>query len=128
MDETIEKMALVAAAWVANADINMVHRGYHLEPLVQLLMLFHHFVIALFVFGIFFTNKNTIRLHLVAASTLVIMWFLRDGCFLTEIQKEFIKYSPEDEVAIHGTHAQQVRNLLVIGVPVILYDFYKLLK
>lgn len=128
MDETVEKMALMAAVWVANADVNMVHRGYHITVPVQVLIFFHNVVIALFVFGIFYTTPWKIRLHLAAASALVLLWFLRDGCFLTEIQKEFLKYSPEESEAIHGTWDQQVRHLVLVGTPVILYDFYKLLR
>jgi hypothetical protein len=90
-------------------------------------MFLHHLIISIFVLGIFITEYKFIQIHLVAASLVIILWFSLDGCFLNKIQKEFIKYSPNDEAAIHGVYSDQARNQLLVGVPIILYDFYKLL-
>lgn len=127
MDSVLAKVAVMTAFWVANADVHGVHRNYKLEVPVQLLIFLHHLVIAIFVFGVFLTERLTVRMHLAAATLTIVLWLLFDGCFLVKIQKEFIKYSDEDFEAIHGTYEGQLRNLLVIGTPVILYDFYKLL-
>lgn len=127
MDATLAKIALLMAAHVALIDINQVHRNYYLAPGVKALIFFHHVIISVVVLGIFLVDKRLVRMHLVATFATVLTWFLMDGCFIVDIQREFIKYFPNDDRLIHGTYDEQVRNQLIIGVPIILYDFYKLL-
>jgi hypothetical protein len=55
------------------------------------------------------------------------LWFMNRGCIMTKWQYEVIPYTKDDKDDLDGDFYTQIINHLFIMVPVIFYDFYKIL-
>ena len=127
MDWTLQKLMVLMAINTTAVSINHVHRTHNLGIGARLVLFLHHLVIMIIIIGAFLTTDRFIRYHLLLATGVFVMWFCIDGCFLTFAEKELVDYSPSDTAALHGTYENGATHQLLITLPLILYDFYKLL-
>lgn len=89
-------------------------------------MYWHQLIGSLLTAGIFFQKRTMIELHLYTAIIVVTCWFLFNGCFLAEWERQNIPYTPEDLERIQFTPEKRLRNFLMFVPPLLFLDLYKL--
>jgi hypothetical protein len=127
-DKTIWAIILVMSAYLSIIDCNVVHRDYEVGVPMKSMMSFHQLIIMTVLIGLFFREKLSIRIHLGIVFLAILLWVINKGCILTQNQKNSIQYTTKDSIAIHGTHDEQFQRFLILMVPSLLFDVYKLVK
>ena len=127
MDAILQKVMVLMAVNTTVTSIHQVHRNHTLGIDAKLVIFLHNLVIMILIIGAFLTTRKCIRAHLLLTAGVFVMWFCLDGCILTFFEKELIQYSPSEKEALHGTYEYGAAHQLGVTLPLILYDFYKLL-
>jgi hypothetical protein len=131
MDGDLFKVIVIVGTYITILDVLKIHRDYVLRPETIANIYLHHILIASVIIGSFFKNIFLSKIHLVSCMCVSAMWFWNGGCIMTRWQCEDIPYTKRDLIEIveqDGNFTHQLMGHLIVILPVILYDFYKLLK
>lgn len=107
-------------------DIEVIHRGYVLDPMHKLNIVVHQFIILASILGLLFVQRTSIQAHLFLMVMCALCWIWFKGCFLYQWQIDNIPYEEMDQKRIHGSPSMQFLRFVAIVVPAILIDLYKL--
>ena len=118
----------MTGSYIAVMDVFGTHRNYILTPEAIANMLLHHILIMYILLGGFFRSWLGTRVHLGICILVTSLWFRNRGCLMTQWQKEDIPYTDWDLECIHGSYEDSMKLHLFIMMPVIAYDFYKILQ
>ena len=130
MDGDLFKVIVLVGTYISILDIFKIHRDYKLSAEAAANIYLHHILIMWVVIGSFFKNIFLKKIHLAICLCVTGVWIWNRGCVLTRWQVEEISYTKKDLVEIvemDGDFTNQLICHLAVMVPVILYDFYKLL-
>jgi hypothetical protein len=118
----------IVGSYITILDVFGTHRNYMLGPEVMANMFLHHILIIYIMLGGFLRSWIGTRVHLVLCILIMSMWFKNHGCIMSHWQKEDIPYTSWDLECIHGSYEESRNTHLFIMLPVIAYDFYKILQ
>ncbi len=126
-EEALLKIIFIMGSYISILDIFKIHRNYQLctEAVVNIYL--HHIIIVGVMLGVFFKNIFFKKIHLIISLAITCLWMWNGGCVMTRWQYEVIPYDESDLKELDGDFTQQLVNHLFIMVPVIAYDFYKIL-
>jgi hypothetical protein len=127
MDADLLKIIFIMGSYITILDVFKIHHKYHLGTEAVVNMYLHHILIIGVMVGSFFKNLFLQKIHLALCLFITTLWFSKGGCIMTMLQNELIPYTKEDREVIEGDYQTRVVNHLFVIVPVILYDFYKIL-
>jgi hypothetical protein len=127
MDEDLLRVIFILGSYIAILDIFKIHRNHRLctEAVVNIYL--HHILVVGVIVGSFFKNIFLQKFHLATCLLITTMWFMNRGCIMTKWQYEVIPYTKADKDELDGDFYTQMINHLFIMVPVVFYDFYKIL-
>lgn len=130
MDGDLFKVIVIVGTYITILDVFKIHRDYALRPETIANLYLHHILILGVVIGSFFKNIFLKKIHLAVCLCVTTAWLWNGGCILTRWQCEEVPYTKKDLIEIveqDGNFMHQLIGHLAVMVPVILYDFYKLL-
>ena len=107
-------------------DIDVIHSEYDVDTKTKFLMFIHHVLIVSAIAGMFFVNKTNIKIHILILAIELILWQIFNGCIMAILQREWINYTEEDLVRIHGATEIQNSNFYLITILGIVLDLLKL--
>jgi len=130
MDEALFKVIFLMGSYISILDIFKIHREYRLSPEAMVNIYLHHILIVGVVVGSFFENIFLKKIHLAVCTCVTGAWLWNRGCVLTRWQVEAVPYTKRDLVEIvemDGNFTNQLLGHMMVMVPAISYDFYKIL-
>jgi hypothetical protein len=130
MDEDLLKIIFIMGSYITILDVFKIHKKYHLGTEAVVNMYLHHILIVGVVVGSFFKNLFFQKIHLAVCMCVTSAWLWNRGCVLTKWQVEAVPYTKQDLVDIvemDGNFTNQLLGHLMVMVPAISYDFYKIL-
>jgi hypothetical protein len=130
MDEDLFKIIFIMGSYITILDIFKIHREYRLSAEAMVNIFLHHILILTVVIGSFFKNIFFKKIHLAMCVCVTTAWVWNRGCILTKWQVESVPYTKKDLmeiVEIEEDFTTQLVGHLGIMVPVVFYDFYKIL-
>lgn len=107
-------------------DIQVIHAKYMLGTKHLLNVFIHQFIIMTAMIGAFFTSRTNIQAHLFLVLVSIACMLFFKACFMAEWQRKNIPYMIEDLLIIHKSERRRVFDFLLIIVPVLLIDLFKL--
>jgi hypothetical protein len=130
MDEDLLKIIFIMGSYITILDVFKIHKKYQLASEAVVNMYLHHILIVGVVVGSFFKNLFFQKIHLAVCMCVTSAWLWNRGCVLTKWQVEAVPYTKQDLVDIvemDGNFTNQLLGHLMVMVPAISYDFYKIL-
>lgn len=130
MDETLLKVIFIMGSYITILDVFKIHKEYTLSAEAIVNIFLHHILIVGVVVGTFFKNIFFKKIHLAMCLCVTSAWMWNRGCVLTQWQVEAVPYTKKDLVDIvemDGDFINQLSGHLLVMVPAISYDFYKIL-
>jgi hypothetical protein len=130
MDEDLLRVIFILGSYIAILDIFKIHREYRLSAEAIVNIYLHHLLIVGVVVGSFFKNIFLKKIHLMACLAITCTWLWNRGCIMTRWQVETVPYTKRDLneiVEVDDDFTNQLLGHLMVMVPVVFYDFYKIL-
>lgn len=130
MDGVLFKVIFLLGSYISILDIFKIHKEYRLSAEAMVNIYLHHILIVGVVVGSFFENIFLKKIHLAVCMCVTSAWLWNRGCVLTKWQVETVPYTKQDLVDIvemDGNFTNQLLGHLMVMVPAISYDFYKIL-
>jgi hypothetical protein len=130
MDEALFKVIFLLGSYISILDIFKIHREYRLSAEAIVNIYLHHLLIVWVVVGSFFQNIFLKKIHLMVCLAITCTWLWNRGCIMTRWQVEAVPYTKRDLIEIvevDDDFTNQLLGHLMVMVPAISYDFYKIL-
>jgi hypothetical protein len=130
MDEVLFKVIFLLGSYISILDIFKIHKEYRLSAEAMANIYLHHVLIVGVVVGSFFQNIFLKKIHLVVCMCVTGAWLWNRGCIMTRWQVETVPYTKRDLVdivEIDDNFTHQLLGHLMVMMPAISYDFYKIL-
>jgi hypothetical protein len=105
-------------------DIEQIHYKYDIDLKTEAIMLFHQLIQTYMSVGLFFDME----VHFWYCYIVVLLRVIFGDCVISMFQKKWIKYSPEDELRIHGDTPQVEKSLYVVIGCMMAYDVFRMFK
>ena len=116
-------IAILLSTWLSSEnDVKHTHNGYNLDLKTELNILFHNFLNFYLLFGLFFADPV---IHFIVAFIVFVSRVAIGDCLLSVWQKQWVDYTDEDALRIHGEKNFEEKKLYVLMWLVMCIDLWK---
>ena len=125
-DTIVWLIICLMTVYMSLIDIRIIHGKYQLNEKHKINILLHQFFILIAMIGVFFTTRPNIQAHLFLVGVFIVCMLYFKGCFMAQWQRNNITYTQEDFTIIQKPKSRRNLEFLIIIIPVLLIDLYKL--